>query len=65
MNNGEIFPYRYDNRHDISVVVTHKFNDRIDVGLVWVFSTGNAVTLACSNTILWLMNTRIIPLLNM
>lgn len=46
LNNGEIFPYRYDNRHDISVVVTHKFNDRIDVGLVWVFSTGNAVTLA-------------------
>jgi hypothetical protein len=46
LNNGEIFPYRYDSRHDISVVVTHKFNDKIDVGLVWVFSTGNAVTLA-------------------
>lgn len=46
LNNGEIFPYRYDSRHDISVVVTHKFNDKIDVGVVWVFSTGNAVTLA-------------------
>lgn len=46
LNNGEIFPYRYDSRHDISVVITHKFNDKIDVGLVWVYSTGNAVTLA-------------------
>jgi len=46
INNGEIFPYRYDSRHDISVVVTHKFNDKVDVGLVWVYATGNAVTLA-------------------
>ena len=46
LNNGETFPYRYDSRHDISVVITHKFNDKIDVGLVWVYATGNAVTLA-------------------
>ena len=46
LNNGEEFPYRYDRRHDISVVLTHKFNDKIDVGVVWVYGTGNAVTLA-------------------
>lgn len=46
LNDGKEFPYRYDRRHDVSVVVTHKFNDRIDVGLVWVYGTGNAVTLA-------------------
>lgn len=45
INDGKEFPYRYDRRHDISVVVTHKFNDKIDVGLVWVYGTGNAVTL--------------------
>lgn len=45
LNNGEKFPYRYDRRHDISVAVTHKFNDRVDVGVVWVYGTGNAVTL--------------------
>lgn len=45
INNGEVFPYRYDRRHDISIVVTHKFNDKVDVGLVWVYGTGNAVTL--------------------
>ncbi len=46
INNGEYFPYRYDRRHDISVVLTHKFNDKIDIGVVWVYGTGNAVTLA-------------------
>lgn len=45
LNNGEEFPYRYDRRHDISVALTHKFNDRVDIGIVWVYGTGNAVTL--------------------
>lgn len=45
INNGKEFPYRYDRRHDISVVVTHKFNDKVDIGIVWVYGTGNAVTL--------------------
>ncbi len=42
---GEWFPYRYDRRHDISIVLNHKFNDKIDIGLTWVYGTGNAVTL--------------------
>ena len=42
---GKVFPYKYDRRHDISVVVTHKFNDRFDIGATWVFGTGNATTL--------------------
>jgi hypothetical protein len=46
LNIGEAYPYRYDRRHDISIVVTHKFSDKVDVGLVWVYGTGNAITLA-------------------
>lgn len=46
INDGQPFPYRYDRRHDIGLALTHKFNDRIDVGLVWVYGTGNAFTLA-------------------
>ncbi len=42
----KVFPYKYDRRHDISIVVTHKFNDKVDVGLTWVYGTGNAITLA-------------------
>lgn len=45
LNFGNPFPYRYDRRHDASVALTHAFNDRVDVGLVWVYGTGNAVTL--------------------
>ncbi len=43
---GEVFPYRYDRRHDISVVATYKFNDNLNVALTWVFATGNPVTLS-------------------
>lgn len=45
LNFGRVFPYRYDRRHDISVALTHEFNKRVDVGVVWVYGTGNAVTL--------------------
>ena len=46
LNFGEVFPYKYDRRHDISVAVTHKFSEKVDVGVVWVYGTGNAVSLA-------------------
>lgn len=46
LNFGKIFPAKYDRRNDISVVLTHKFNDRIDIGATWVFGTGNSTTLA-------------------
>lgn len=42
---GKIFPAKYDSRHNISVVLSHKFNDKIDVGTTWVYHTGNAGTL--------------------
>lgn len=45
LNFGEMFPYRYDRRHDISIAITHKINDKIDLGLTWVYGTGNAITL--------------------
>lgn len=46
LNFGNVFPYTYDRRHDIGVAITHEFNDRIDVGVVWVYGSGNATTLA-------------------
>ncbi len=49
INLGEKFPYRYDRRHDISVVVTYKLTKKWDFGIVFVYGTGNAVTLASQN----------------
>ncbi len=44
INQGNTYPYKYDRRHDISVVVNHKFSDRFDMGLTWVYGTGNTFT---------------------
>lgn len=46
LNNGEPFPAKYDRRHDFSIVLNYKFSDRFDVSATWVFSSGNASTLA-------------------
>jgi len=45
INFGEVFSYKYDRRHDISFVLTYKPNDEFDIGVVWVYGTGNAYTL--------------------
>ena len=45
LNQGRTFPYRYDRRHDISFVMTYKMQENLDVGMTWVYGTGNAITL--------------------
>ncbi len=45
LNNGKWYPYKYDRRHDVSVAFTHAWNDRMDFSAVWVYGTGNAITL--------------------
>ncbi len=45
INFGEPYHYKYDRRHDISLALTYDINDHIDLGLVWVYGTGNAITL--------------------
>jgi hypothetical protein len=46
LNFGNPFPYTYDRRHDMSIVLNHAFNERISLGAVFVYGTGRAVTLA-------------------
>ena len=45
INGGERYPFRYDRRHDLSVVVSHQLTDRIAFSGAWIFGTGNAVSL--------------------
>ncbi|MDE2956519.1 MAG: TonB-dependent receptor [Bacteroidota bacterium] len=45
LNYGETFPYRYDHRHDVSLVVTHQLKRSVRVGLNWIYGTGQALTL--------------------
>lgn len=52
INNGKRFPYRYDRRHHLNLVVNHKFSDKIDVGASWEFYTGGTTTIAEEKTII-------------
>ena len=44
INFGDWYSYKYDRRHDISVVLSHEFSEEFDVGVTWVYGTGNAIT---------------------
>ena len=46
LNEGNPFPAKYDRRHDLSIVLSYKLNDKIDFNATWVYSTGNAASLA-------------------
>lgn len=45
INNGEVYPYKYDRRHDISFVNIYKISNKVDMALTWVYGTGNAFSL--------------------
>ncbi|MBO9202105.1 MULTISPECIES: TonB-dependent receptor plug domain-containing protein [Niastella] len=45
MNEGKPFPYRYDRTHDISVVANYALGKRWEVSTVFVYGTGNALTM--------------------
>lgn len=45
LNEGERYPVKYDRRHDLSVVGNYELNRKWKVGGVFVYGTGNAITL--------------------
>ena len=45
LNSGEKYPARYDRRHDLSVVGNYEANKKWKFGTVFVYGTGNAITL--------------------
>ena len=42
---GAYFPARYDRRHDVSIVLSHRLNDKWTFGATWVYGTGDAISL--------------------
>lgn len=49
LNEGNWYPYKYDRRHDASVVLIYALRPRITLSATWVYGTGNALTLAQGN----------------
>ena len=45
LNGGEKYPSRHDRRHDLSVVGNYELNSKWKFGAVFVYGTGNAITL--------------------
>ncbi len=44
VNFGKWYPYKFDRRHDFSLVMSHEFSDNFDIGITWVYGTGNNMT---------------------
>jgi hypothetical protein len=45
LNKGKEFYAKYDRRHDISITGSYKLNKRFLFSAVWVYSTGNTMTI--------------------
>ncbi|PJJ58829.1 TonB-dependent receptor [Hymenobacter chitinivorans] len=49
LNDQQWYPYKYDRRHDASIVVIYALSARLTLSATWVYGTGNALTLAQAN----------------
>ena len=45
INLGKEFYAKYDSRHDVSVIASYELNSKWTFSAVWVFASGNAMTL--------------------
>ena len=45
LNDGKEFFAKYDRRHDLSITVSHKINEQLSLSSVFVYATGNAITI--------------------
>lgn len=49
INGGKRYYDRYDSRHQINIVLTHKFNEKIDITGSWVYNSGNRMSVAVAS----------------
>ncbi len=48
VNDGQWFPYRYDRRHDVNLMLNYRLNTAFNLSAMWVFATGTRGTIARS-----------------
>lgn len=46
VNFGKVYPYKFDRRHDVEIVASHKLSEKVILNGTWVYGTGNAITLS-------------------
>jgi hypothetical protein len=52
LNGGQEFPARFDRRHDLSVVLDWKVNEKWRIAGTFVYATGNSITLPVARFLL-------------
>ncbi len=45
INNGIPYVFKYDRKHDISIVLSHSISEKIDVSATWLYGSGYPTTL--------------------
>ncbi len=45
INGGEWFPYRYDRRHNVSLVLNYDFGHGLNLSGTWTYASGNTMTI--------------------
>jgi hypothetical protein len=46
INEGKTFPYQFDRRHDLSMVISYKLSEKWSFAADWVYGSGYPITLA-------------------
>lgn len=46
LNSGRPFPFRFDRRHDLKLIVRQRLTRWLQANAVWAYATGNPITLA-------------------
>lgn len=46
INKGEVFPYRFDRRHDLSFLLHYQLNEKWTLGGNWIYGSGHSTTFA-------------------
>lgn len=54
LNQGKWFDATQDRRHDLSIQISYKLNNRIDINSIFMYATGNKATLATGRY--WLLD---------
>jgi hypothetical protein len=52
INQGKVYWAKYDRRHDVSVIVSYEMNEHWTFAAIWVYATGNAMTMPIARYII-------------
>lgn len=45
INRNKWFPYRYDRRHEVSIMLNYELNEHVKIAANWIFMSGEAASL--------------------